>query len=109
MLKPSMNELMKRVGNRYLLVNLAAQRARDLSEQAEESGDPLDDKAVKIALEEIASGRVVYRPGPATEATARPLLKTDLVGTLDLDFADEEEEELAGSDDFSEQQDEEDR
>ena len=28
MLKPSMQELMKRVGNRYLLVNLAAQRAR---------------------------------------------------------------------------------
>ncbi len=29
MLNPSMQELMKRVGNRYLLVNLAAQRARD--------------------------------------------------------------------------------
>lgn len=27
MLNPSMQELMKRVGNRYLLVNLAAQRA----------------------------------------------------------------------------------
>ena len=26
MLNPSMQELMKRVGNRYLLVNLAAQR-----------------------------------------------------------------------------------
>ena len=31
MLKPSMNELMKRVGNRYLLVNLAAQRTRYFS------------------------------------------------------------------------------
>ena len=30
MLNPSMQELMKRVGNRYLLVNLAAQRARDI-------------------------------------------------------------------------------
>ncbi|MFR0923393.1 MAG: DNA-directed RNA polymerase subunit omega [Butyricicoccaceae bacterium] len=30
MLNPSMQELMKRVGNRYLLVNLAAQRARIL-------------------------------------------------------------------------------
>lgn len=28
MLKPSMQDLMKRVNNRYLLVNLAAQRAR---------------------------------------------------------------------------------
>ena len=33
MLKPSMQELMKRVGNRYLLVNLAAQRARDIADQ----------------------------------------------------------------------------
>ena len=32
MLNPSMQELMKRVGNRYLLVNLAAQRARDIAE-----------------------------------------------------------------------------
>ena len=32
MLKPSMQELMKRVGNRYLLVNLAAQRARDIAD-----------------------------------------------------------------------------
>ncbi|MGE4548576.1 MAG: DNA-directed RNA polymerase subunit omega [Intestinibacillus sp.] len=104
MLKPSMNELMKRVGNRYLLVNLVAQRARDLSEQAEESGDPLDDKAVKLALEEIASGRVVYRPGPAKETVVRPLPKIDLGGTLDLDFSDEEEDELVESDDFDEEQ-----
>ena len=32
MLNPSMQELMKRVGNRYLLVNLAAQRARDIAD-----------------------------------------------------------------------------
>ena len=30
MLKPSMQDLMKKVNNRYLLVNLSAQRARDL-------------------------------------------------------------------------------
>ena len=36
MLNPSMQELMKRVGNRYLLVNLAAQRARDIADEAEE-------------------------------------------------------------------------
>ena len=37
MLNPSMQELMKRVGNRYLLVNLAAQRARDIADEAEQS------------------------------------------------------------------------
>ena len=39
MLNPSMQELMKRVGNRYLLVNLAAQRARDIADEAEEKGE----------------------------------------------------------------------
>ena len=52
MLNPSMQELMKRVGNRYLLVNLAAQRARDIAQEAEENQDPLPDKAVKLALDD---------------------------------------------------------
>ena len=72
MLKPSMQELMKRVGNRYLLVNLAAQRARDIADQAEESGEELPDKAVKLALDEIADGEVVYRPGPRVEPVIVP-------------------------------------
>ena len=38
MLNPSMQELMKRVGNRYLLVNLAAQRARDIADEAAAAG-----------------------------------------------------------------------
>ena len=67
MLNPSMQELMKRVGNRYLLVNLAAQRARDIADEAEQSGVPLTDKAVKLALDEIAAGEIVYRPGPRVE------------------------------------------
>ena len=72
MLKPSMQELMKRVGNRYLLVNLAAQRARDIADQAEESGEELPDKAVKLGLDEIADGEIVYRPGPRVEPVIVP-------------------------------------
>ena len=59
MLKPSMQELMKRVGNRYLLVNLAAQRARDIADQAEETGEQLSDKAVKLALVLRAGGQEI--------------------------------------------------
>lgn len=70
MLKPSMQELMKRVGNRYLLVNLAAQRARDIAEVAEIKKEQLPDKAVKLALDEIAAGEIVYRPGPKSETIA---------------------------------------
>ena len=75
MLKPSMQELMKRVGNRYLLVNLAAQRARDIADQAEESGEELPDKAVKLALDEIADGEIVYRPGPRVEPVIVPMAR----------------------------------
>ena len=35
MLNPSMQDLMKKVNNRYLLVNLAAQRARDIALKAQ--------------------------------------------------------------------------
>ncbi len=95
MLKPSMQELMNRVGNRYLLVNLAAQRARDISDQAEESGVPLEDKAVKLALDEIAAGEIVYRPGPRVEAAvpqnnAIAAAMVDVDDTIDLDEDDEE-------------------
>ncbi len=64
MLKPSMQDLMKRVNNRYLLVNLAAQRARDLSEAEENAEQPLEDKPIKIALDEICDDKIEYRPGP---------------------------------------------
>lgn len=100
MLKPSMQELMKRVGNRYLLVNLAAQRARDIADQAEETGEELPDKAVKLALDEIAAGEIVYRPGPRTEPVIvqnNPIAAAmvDVDDTLDLD---EDEPQEAASD-----------
>lgn len=84
MLKPSMKELMNKVGNRYLLVNLAAQRARDIAQEAEEKDEQLPDKAVKLALDEIAAGTIVYCPGPKVEPEYR--LTSDLLpGMLDLD------------------------
>lgn len=64
MLKPSMQDLMNRVNNRYLLVNLAAQRARDISGNEENAETQLDEKPVKIALDEICADKIEYRPGP---------------------------------------------
>ena len=98
MLNPSMQELMKRVGNRYLLVNLAAQRARDIADEAEEKGEPLPDKAVKLALDEIAAGKIVYRPGPRVE-TAIPQNNAIAAAMVDVDDtlseADEDKDENA--------------
>lgn len=109
MLKPSMQELMKRVGNRYLLVNLAAQRARDIADQAEETGEQLSDKAVKLALDEIAAGTVVYRPGPRTEPVivqnnAIAAAMVDVDDSIDLD---DEDDTVSDEDAVDEQEDEE--
>ena len=119
MLNPSMQELMKRVGNRYLLVNLAEPREavgydmylRLLTEAiAEEKGEPLPDKAVKLALDEIAAGKIVYRPGPRVE-TAIPqnnaiaAAMVDVDDTLDLD-EDEEHTDSEADEDKDENADE---
>lgn len=91
MLKPSMTELMKKVGNRYLLVNLAAQRARDISDDAKDNEEQLPDKAVKLALDEIAAGTIVYRPGPKAEEVIETS-SYDLSGAmLDLDLDSEDD------------------
>ena len=106
MLKPSMQELMKRVGNRYLLVNLAAQRARDIADQAEESGEQLSDKAVKLALDEIAAGEVVYRPGPRVapviaQNNAIAAAMVDVDNAIDLD-ADEQPQDMTDGEEETE-------
>ena len=54
MLEPPMNQLLKQVPSRYMLVNVVAQRARE----AEDAGIPLDDKPVTIAIREVAEGKV---------------------------------------------------
>lgn len=91
MLKPSMQELMKKIGNRYLLVNLAAQRARDLAEEATETGEPMPDKAVKLALDEIVHDEIIYCPGPRiVEPEFR--IQTDVLLPLAMDLDDEDED-----------------
>ena len=107
MLKPSMQDLMKRVGNRYLLVNLAAQRARDIADQAEETGEQLPDKAVKLALDEIADGEIVYRPGPRTEPVIvqnNPITAA-MVDVDDSVVMDEDEQHEAAADEENEDED----
>ena len=107
MLKPSMQDLMKRVGNRYLLVNLAAQSARDIADQAEETGEQLPDKAVKLALDEIAAGEIVYRPGPRTEPVIvqnNPIAAA-MVDVDDSVVMDEDEQHEAAADEENEDED----
>lgn len=56
LLYPPMNELLANVPSRYMLVNLVANRARKISTESEQSGVPLTEKAVTLAVREVASG-----------------------------------------------------
>lgn len=58
MLYPAMKDLLKRVPSRYELVNVVAHRARQIASEAEMAGDPLDDKPVSIAIQEVADGKL---------------------------------------------------
>jgi DNA-directed RNA polymerase subunit omega len=58
MLYPSLSDLLEQVNSRYMLVNIIAQRAREIAMKSEEAGEPLDKKPVSSAIEEIASGDI---------------------------------------------------
>lgn len=58
MLYPAMSELLKHIDSRYLLVNVVARRARQLSIEAETFHEPLTDKPVTLAIREVAEGKL---------------------------------------------------
>ena len=58
MLYPPMSELLKYVDSRYLLVNVVARRARQMSIEAEQEGCPLEEKPVTLAIREVADGKL---------------------------------------------------
>lgn len=51
-----MNEMLAHIESRYLLVNLVAHRAREISDNAERDSISLEEKPVTMALEEVRSG-----------------------------------------------------
>ena len=58
MLYPSMSDLLKKVENRYLLVNVVARRARQIAQTYEDMGEKLDVKPVTLAIHEVADGKL---------------------------------------------------
>jgi DNA-directed RNA polymerase subunit omega len=58
MLYPAMKDLLEKVPSRYELVNVVAHRARQISSEAEKSGEPLEEKPVSMAIQEVADGKL---------------------------------------------------
>ena len=58
MLYPPVAELLKHVDSRYLLVNVVAQRAREIAQDAEQMQEELTEKPVTLAIREVADGKL---------------------------------------------------
>ena len=58
MLYPPVADLLKNVSSRYLLVNVVAQRARQIAENAEATQEELPEKPVTMAIKEVADGQL---------------------------------------------------
>ena len=58
MLYPPVADMLKNVDSRYLLVNVVAQRARQIAFEAETLQEELEDKPVTIAIREVAEGKL---------------------------------------------------
>ncbi len=59
MLYPPVADLVDKVGNRYVLVNLVAKRARELAAETDSLGDTTGKKPVTMAIDEVYSGKLV--------------------------------------------------
>ena len=58
MLYPPVADLLKNVDSRYLLVNVVAHRARQISVEAEALQEDLPEKPVTLAIREVADGKL---------------------------------------------------
>ena len=58
MLYPPVADLLKDIKSRYLLVNVVAQRARQIAQDAETYHEELTDKPVTLAIREVAEGKL---------------------------------------------------
>jgi DNA-directed RNA polymerase subunit omega len=58
---PSLEKSLDKVSNRYLLVVLAAKRARQLNRGAAAQVESKHKKPTSVALEEVANAKVGYR------------------------------------------------
>ena len=60
MLYPSMGELSNHISNRYMLVNVVARRARQISEECVHEEESPPKKTVTMAINEVADGTLDF-------------------------------------------------
>ncbi len=58
MLRPAMSQILKDNESYYAFVVAVARRAREIADEAEEQGETLSEKPVRLAVEDFATGKV---------------------------------------------------
>lgn len=58
MMYPPVADMLKHVQSRYLLVNVVAQRARQIASEADALNEELPEKPVTMAIREVAAGEL---------------------------------------------------
>lgn len=58
MLYPAMSNLLSNISSRYLMVNVVARRARQISIEAQQDKVHLTDKPVTLAIREVSEGKL---------------------------------------------------
>ena len=63
MLKPSINEVLNKIDNRYYLVGTVAKRAREIIDGSDiyVANEQRETKPVSLATQEVAEGKISYR------------------------------------------------
>ena len=63
MVKPSINDILEKINNRYYLVGTVAKRAREIVDGSESYVESKINKGkpVMLATEEISEGKITYR------------------------------------------------
>ena len=79
MLYPAMSELLKHVESRYLLVNVVAHRARQLSIESELTHEPLTDKPIKRLIQEARERGMLIDASFGRKTKSVLLMDTDHV------------------------------
>ena len=71
MLYPAVSELEQATRSRYAIVIMTAKRARQISAEAEANNVELTDKPVKLAIKDIAAGKVLIKVEEFPDAVKR--------------------------------------
>ena len=75
--KPSVNEVMPKVGTRYELAIAVAKRARQIAERRIEEGDPDITDTVDVATREIAEDKIKVAKESTEEVVNQDIIVED--------------------------------